>query len=66
MRWPLVLRSTFDKLDRENDRLLHDNANLRGSNKGLMEQLAETKDQLKKAQKNDHRDQHGRFVKAED
>ena len=65
MRWPLVLRSTFDKLDRENDRLLHDNANLRGSNKGLMELLDEVKKELKKAQKNDKRGKNGRFVKAD-
>lgn len=65
MRWPLVLRSTFDKLDRENDRLLHDNANLRGSNAGMIVLLAEANAKLKLAEKNDHRDAHGRFTKAD-
>lgn len=51
MKFPLVLRSTLNKVERDADRLRVENSNLRVA--------------LAKAEKNDHRDpKTGRFVKA--
>lgn len=83
MKWPLALRSTLNKAERDADRLRVENSNLRlaaesqriNGNKeidALNSKLTEIVDintrlrqDLYKAEKNDHRDpKTGRFVKG--